>query len=342
MQRIHLFTLALALAAHASAAVQIAPPPVQIAPLAGQLGPEAAALTLADASEEAESDDDAPLAASVATGEREVTGESAGAPAEPTSGGDDDRSTDSQLRLELEMSSALSSRGEGAVDAVAHLRRGPLSAALGAGSGGGEQASARTWMRASLGWDFGVALAATALWQPAQLGAYQEQLELRASREGEAHSWELTIAQIDAQLSPAAAGFSRAAQAGPPLQLSGASAALDFERALASGLRATARAGGGLYALSLPRSAALPWSSLSAWERLGNRALAWPSRAEGALGLESGSAEGELTVSAERTLGRATLSMSLCAAHLWPNDLWLGSLTFGVRWRFSPGGSNLR
>ncbi len=276
--------------------------------------------------------------------------------------------------LELELTGSSGTRGDGAGDVKVRWVRPGWSIALGAGNGGGTQAVQRQWLRAETSVtpreETGLELCAGALWQPPQAGATQEELRVSAGGEGDRGRWELALEQESASLSAQAAGTSRTG-----LALSGASASLELAHRLPwrapadeaptsgapgaeegvkwSGLLALQ---GGLFSLSLPRSAAMPWAALGPWDRLGDRALAWPSRAQAGAGVEvegaagklratagaglpaeAGAGEAQLSLSAERGLGPATVSLELSAARLFPAQLWLGAAQAALRWRFALG-----
>ena len=272
---------------------------------------------------------------------------------------DDDEPAGSDSSLELELTSGAGTRGELAAESLLRAGHGRLSAALGIGSGGGPQAAQRQWLRAQLSLEALATWSLAGLWQPAQAGTGQEQLLVSAEGDGARGSWQATVLQQDAWLSAAAAGLRGASSTA--MEFSGVSASLDGSLLLhdsdeRQGLRATARLGAGAFALAVPKSAAGPWISIPPWERLGQRALAWPARAEGALGLslsgsagtaslslgvglpaQAGSAEGELALAGEHGVGRATLALQLSLARLWPSGLWLGGVTCAAKWRFLSG-----
>ncbi len=264
--------------------------------------------------------------------------------------------------LELELTALGGTRGDGAGDAKLRWVRPGWSIALGAGNGGGAQAVQRQWIRAEASVELGVELSAGALWQPPQAGATQEELRASASGDTERGHWEAALAQESASLSAQAAGTSRTG-----LALSGATASLELAHRVpwrgpadepdeAAKWSALVSLQGGLFSLSLPKSAAMPWAALGPWDRLGDRALAWPSRAQAGAGVEvegiagklrgtlgaglpaqTGAAEMQAAISGERAFGPATLSLELSAARLFPGQLWLGGVQAGVRWRFGLG-----
>ncbi len=338
MSRSHWFTLAFlcAAAARVASAEQSGPDQVRNETVAEQL-------ETPDPSHEEDAKDDAPAA----PGARE----SNDAESRASSLGADARSPE----WELELNVLGSTRGEGALEALARGEFGRLSALIGTGNSIGAYAADREWLRGRLAWNFGVVVSLATLWQPEQSGASQEQLSLGVGAETESREWEVVLTQQRAQLSGAAAGLPNSLR-GESLNLCGFSATLEFAHDVAAGLRANLHAAAGLFSLTLPRNALLPWLAISPWSRIGEHALMWPARAEGSLGLslerafgtasislgaglpaQAGGAEGELTLAFERPLGPATFSLAASAAHLWPNDLWLGSLTLGARWHFASG-----
>jgi hypothetical protein len=257
--------------------------------------------------------------------------------------------TERPAPVEISIEGGAGTRGEGSLAFLMRWQGERLALGLGAEGSTGPLAPARQGLIAQAELSIApAALRAELRARPPQAGAARLAGELGLRAEGRPGSVDLAVRALSARAS--APAFSRVhahAGAGAAAELTVFAAALEAQVAVGEAL---------LLGLRLAAAATeLRWrgrAPVRPWEALGSAILEWPDRWEALASLRAQAGDFAIAVAAggavpavpgavaaraslrmEMEGGPATLSLSVGAAHQWPEGLWLGDLGFAAAFR---------